>query len=122
MGLFDRLFRQEKTDSQETLANKELTEVISEMDSIADQDLSSSELTTGNQAGQFSKTDTQVEEDLSTESVVTDESEEALTEELSVDNQPSSESEIASEQSIVKQLWIATLRMSWLITMLRRLK
>lgn len=47
MGLFDRLFRQEKTDSQETLANKELTEVISEMDSIADQDLSSSELTTG---------------------------------------------------------------------------
>lgn len=38
MGLFDRLFRQEKTDSQETLANKELTEVISEMDSIADQD------------------------------------------------------------------------------------
>ena len=28
MGLFDRLFRQEKTDSQETLANKELTEVI----------------------------------------------------------------------------------------------
>ena len=97
MGLFDRLFGQEKTDSQETLANKELTEVISEMDSIADQDLSSSELTTGNQAGQFSKTDTQVEEDLSTESVVTDESEEALTEELSVDNQPSSESEIASE-------------------------
>ena len=96
-GLFDRLFRQEKTDSQETLANKELTEVISETDSIADQDLSSSELSTGNQAGQFSKTDTQVEEDLSTESVVTDESEEALTEELSVDNQPSSESEIASE-------------------------
>ena len=89
--------RDRKTDSQETLANKELTEVISEMDSIADQDLSSSELTTGNQAGQFSKTDTQVEEDLSTESVVTDESEEALTEELSVDNQPSSESEIASE-------------------------
>ena len=97
MGLFDRLFGQKKTESQETLANKELTEVISEMDSIADQDLSSSELTTGNQAGQFSKTDTQVEEDLSTESVVTDESEEALTEELSVDNQPSSESEIASE-------------------------
>ena len=31
MGLFDRLFRQEKTDSQETLANKELKEVISEM-------------------------------------------------------------------------------------------
>ncbi|MDA3720023.1 signal recognition particle-docking protein FtsY [Streptococcus thermophilus] len=97
MGLFDRLFGQKKTESQETLANKELTEVISETGSIADQDLSSSELTTGNQAGQFSKTDTQVEEDLSTESVVTDESEEALTEELSVDNQPSSESEIASE-------------------------
>ncbi|MCE2170160.1 signal recognition particle-docking protein FtsY [Streptococcus thermophilus] len=96
MGLFDRLFGQKKTESQETLANKELTEVISETDSIADQDLSSSELTTGNQAGQFSKTDTQVEEDLPTESVVTDESEEALTEELSVDNQPSSESEIAS--------------------------
>ena len=68
MGLFDRLFRQKKTESQETLANKELTEAISETDSIADQDLSSSELTTGNQAGQFSKTDTQVEEDLSTES------------------------------------------------------
>ena len=97
MGLFDRLFGQKKTESHETLANKELTEVISEMDSIADQDLSSSELTTGNQAGQFSKTDTQVEEDLSTEYVVTDESEEALTEELSVDNQPSSESEISSE-------------------------
>ncbi|MEK4984441.1 signal recognition particle-docking protein FtsY [Streptococcus sp. FSL L8-0526] len=97
MGLFDRLFGQEKTESQETLANKELTEVISETDSIANQDLSSSELTTGNQAEPFSKTDTQVEKDLSTESVVTDESEEALTEELSVDNQPSSESEIASE-------------------------
>ena len=55
MGLFDRLFRQEKTDSQETLANKELTEVISETDSIADQDLSSSELTTGNQAGQLAR-------------------------------------------------------------------
>ena len=50
MGLFDRLFRQKKTESQETLANKELTEAISETDSIADQDLSSSELTTGNQA------------------------------------------------------------------------
>ena len=97
MGLFDRLFGQEKTESQETLANKELTEVISETNSIANQDLSSSELTTGNQAGRFSKTDTQVEEVLSTESVVTDESEEALTEELSVDTQPSSESEIASE-------------------------
>lgn len=97
MGLFDRLFGQEKTESQKTLANKELTEVISETDSIANQDLSSSELTTGNQAGRFSKTDTQAEEVLSTESVVTDESEEALTEELSVDTQPSSESEIASE-------------------------
>ena len=42
MGLFDRLFRQKKTESQETLANKELTEAISETDSIADQDLSSS--------------------------------------------------------------------------------
>ena len=50
MGLFDRLFRQKKTESQETLANKELTEAISETDSIADQDLSSSELTTGNQS------------------------------------------------------------------------
>ena len=103
MGLFDRLFGQKKTESQETLANKELTEVISEMDSIADQDLSSSELTTGNQAGQFSKTDTQVEEDLSTESVessdstVTEESEAVSDEDLSVDNQASSEAEGVSE-------------------------
>ena len=89
MGLFDRLFRQEKTDSQETLANKELTEAISETDSIADQDLSSSELTTGNQAGQFSKTDTQVEEDLSTESV--EESESTVTEESEAEGVSESE-------------------------------
>lgn len=103
MGLFDRLFGQEENQSQETLANQEFTEVISETDSIDNQDLSTSELTNENQTGQFSETDTQVEEDLSTESVeetasaVTDESEEVPAEELSVDNQDSSESEVASE-------------------------
>ena len=69
MGLFDRLFGQEENQSEETLANQEFTEEISETDSIANQDLSTSELTTGNQTEQFSETDTQVEEDLSTESV-----------------------------------------------------
>ena len=103
MGLFDRLFGQEENQSQETLANQEFTEVISETDSIDNQDLSTSELTNENQTEQFSETDTQVEEDLSTESVeetasaVTDESEEVPAEELSVDNQASSESEVASE-------------------------
>ena len=103
MGLFDRLFGQEENQSQETLANQEFTEVISETDSIDSQDLSTSDLTNENQTGQFSETDTQVEEDLSTESVeetasaVTDESEEVPAEELSVDNQDSSESEVASE-------------------------
>ena len=104
MGLFDRLFGQEENQSQETLANQELTEVISEADSIANQDLSTSEFTSENQTEQFSETDTQVEEDLSTESVeasdstVTEGSEVASSDEdLSVDNQASSEAEGVSE-------------------------
>ena len=104
MGLFDRLFGQEENQSQETLANQELTEVISEADSIANQDLSTSEFTSENQTEQFSETDTQVEEISSTESVelsdstVTEGSEVASSvEDLSVDNQASSEAEGVSE-------------------------
>ena len=103
MGLFDRLFGQEENQSQETLANQEFTEVISETDSIDSQDLSTSESTNENQTAQFSEADTQVEEDLSTKSVeeaasaVTDESEEVPAEEISVGNQVSSESDVASE-------------------------
>lgn len=91
MGLFDRLFGQEENQSQETVANQE----ISETESLDNQDLSTSEETSESQAEQLSESETQVEEISSTESV--EESEVASDEDLSVDNQASSESEGVSE-------------------------
>lgn len=99
MGLFDRLFGQEENQSQETVANQE----ISETESLDNQDLSSSEGTSQSQTEQLSESETQVEEISSTESVeesestVTEESEAGSDEDLSVDNQASSESEGVSE-------------------------
>ena len=99
MGLFDRLFGQEENQSQETVANQE----ISETESLDNQDLSTSEGTSESQAEQLSESETQVEEISSTESVeesestVTEESEVASDEDLSVDNQASSEAEGVSE-------------------------
>ena len=95
MGLFDRLFGQEENQSQETVANQE----FSETDALDNQDLSTSE----SQAEQLSESETQVEEISSTESVeesesiVTEESEAGSDEDLSVDNQASSEAEGVSE-------------------------
>ena len=100
MGLFDRLFGQEENQSQETVANQE----ISETEALDNQDLSTSEGTSQSQTEQLSESETQVEEILSTESV--EESESTVTEESeavssdedhSVDNQASSESEGVSE-------------------------
>ena len=91
MGLFDRLFGQEEKQSQETVANQE----ISETEALDNQDLSTSEETSESQAEQLSESETQVEEISSTESV--EESEVASDEDLSVDNQASSESEGVSE-------------------------
>ena len=99
MGLFDRLFGQEENQSQETVANQE----ISETEALDNQDLSTSEGTSERQAEQLSESVTQVEEISSTESVeesestVTEESEVASDEDLSVDNQASSEAEGVSE-------------------------
>ena len=99
MGLFDRLFGQEENQSQETVANQE----ISETEALDNQDLSTSEGTSQSQTEQLSESETQVEEISSTESVeesestVTEESEAASDEDLSVDNQASSESEGVSE-------------------------
>ena len=99
MGLFDRLFGQEENQSQETVANQE----ISETEALDNQDLSSSEGTSQSQTEQLSESETQVEEISSTESVeesestVTEESEVASDEDLSVDNQASSEAEGVSE-------------------------
>lgn len=99
MGLFDRLFGQEENQSQETVANQE----ISEAEALDNQDLSTSEGTSESQAEQLSESETQVEEILSTESVeesestVTEESEVASDEDLSVDDQASSEAEGVSE-------------------------
>ena len=99
MGLFDRLFGQEENQSQETVANQE----ISETEALDNQDLSTSEGTSKSQTEQLSESETQVEEISSTESVeesestVTEESEVASDEDLSVDNQASSESEGVSE-------------------------
>ena len=99
MGLFDRLFGQEENQSQETVANQE----ISETESLDNQDLSTSEGTSESQTEQLSESETQVEEISSTESVeesestVTEESEAASDEDLSVDNQASSEAEGVSE-------------------------
>ena len=99
MGLFDRLFGQEENQSQETVANQE----ISETEALDNQDLSTSEETSESQAEQLSESETQVEEISSTESVessdstVTEESEAVSDEDLSVDNQASSEAEGVSE-------------------------
>lgn len=99
MGLFDRLFGQEENQSQETVANHE----ISETEALDNQDLSTSEGISESQIEQLSESETQVEEISSTESVeesestVTEESEVASDEDLSVDNQESSESEGVSE-------------------------
>lgn len=91
MGLFDRLFGQEENQSQETVANQE----ISETEALDNQDLSTSEWPSESQTEQLSESETQVEEISSTESV--EESEVASDEDLSVDNQASSESEGVSE-------------------------
>ena len=91
MGLFDRLFGQEENQSQETVANQE----ISETEALDNQDLSTSEETSESQAEQLSESETQVEEISSTESV--EESEVASDEDLSVDNQASNEAEGVSE-------------------------
>ena len=82
MGLFDRLFGQEENQSQETVANQE----ISETEALDNQDLSTSEGTSQSQAEQLSESETQVEEISSTESV--EESESTVTEEsqVTVDN------------------------------------
>ena len=99
MGLFDRLFGQEENQSQETVANQE----ISETEALDNQDLSTSEGTSKSQTEQLSESETQVEEISSTESVeesestVTEESEVASDEDLSVDDQASSEAEGVSE-------------------------
>ncbi|WP_410534142.1 signal recognition particle-docking protein FtsY [Streptococcus salivarius] len=99
MGLFDRLFGQEENQSQETVANQE----ISETEALDNQDLSTSEGTSESQAEQLSESENQVEEISSTESVeesestVTEESEVASDEDLSVDDQASSEAAGVSE-------------------------
>ena len=99
MGLFDRLFGQEENQSQETVANQE----ISETEALDNQDLSTSEETSESQTEQLSESETQVEEISSTESVeesestVTEESEVASDEDLSVDDQASSEAEGVSK-------------------------
>ena len=82
MGLFDRLFGQEENQSQETVANQE----ISETEALDNQDLSTSEGISESQAEQLSESETQVEEFSSTESV--EESESTVTEEseVTVDN------------------------------------
>ena len=91
MGLFDRLFGQEENQSQETVANQE----ISETEALDNQDLSTSEGPSESQTEQLSESETQVKEISSTESV--EESEVASDEDLSVDNQASSEAEGVSE-------------------------
>ncbi|WP_342988500.1 signal recognition particle-docking protein FtsY [Streptococcus salivarius] len=99
MGLFDRLFGQEEKQSQETVANQE----ISETEALDNQDLSTSEGISESQTEQLSESETQVEEISSTASVessdstVTEESEAVSDEDRSVDNQASSEAEGVSE-------------------------
>ena len=99
MGLFDRLFGQEENQSQESVANQE----ISETEALDNQDLSTSEGISESQTEQLSESETQVEEISYTESVessdstVTEESEAVSDEDLSVDNQASSEAEGVSE-------------------------
>ena len=91
MGLFDRLFGQEENQSQETVANQE----ISETEALDNQDLSTSEGISESQTEQLSESETQVEELSSTESLESSDS--TVTEDLSVDNQASSEAEGVSE-------------------------
>ena len=104
MGLFDRLFGQEENQSQETVANQE----ISETEALDNQDLSTSEGISESQTEQLSESETQVEEISSTESVeesestVTEESEVASDEDLSVDDQASSEAEGVSESEEIQ--------------------
>lgn len=100
MGLFDRLFGQEENQSQETVANQE----ISETEAFDNQDLSTREGISESQTEQLSESETQVEEISSTESVessdstVTEGSVVASSDEdHSVDNQASSEAEDVSE-------------------------
>ena len=100
MGLFDRLFGQEENQSQETVANQE----ISETEALDNHDLSTSEGISESQTEQLSESETQVEELSSTESLessdstVTEGSVVASSDEdLSVDNQASSEAEGVSE-------------------------
>ena len=91
MGLFDRLFGQEENQSQETVANQE----ISETEALDNQDLSTSEGISESHTEQLSESETHVE---SSDSTVTEGSEVASSDEdLSVDNQASSEAEGVSE-------------------------
>ena len=90
MGLFDRLFGQEENQSQETVANQE----ISETEALDNQDLSTSEGTSKSQTEQLSESETQVEEISSTESV--EESESTVTEESEAEGvSESEESQVA---------------------------
>ena len=99
MGLFDRLFGQKENQSQETVANQE----ISETEALDNQDLSTSEGTSESQTEQLSESENQVEEISSTESVeasdstVTEENEAVSDEDLSLYDQASSEAEEVSE-------------------------
>lgn len=90
MGLFDRLFGQEENQSQETVANQE----ISETEALDNQDLSASEGISESQTEQLSELETQVEEISSTESV--EESESTVTEESEAEGvSESEESQVA---------------------------
>lgn len=90
MGLFDRLFGQEEKQSQETVANQE----ISETEALDNQDLSTSKGTSQSKTEQLSESETQVEEISSTESV--EESESTVTEESEAEGvSESEESQVA---------------------------
>lgn len=90
MGLFDRLFGQEENQSQETVANQE----ISETEALDNQDLSTSKGTSQSKTEQLSESETQVEEISSTESV--EESEPTVTEESEAEGvSESEESQVA---------------------------
>ena len=82
MGLFDRLFGQEENQSQETVANQE----ISETEAFDNQDLSTSEGISESQTEQLSESETQVEEISSTESVESSDSTVTEESQVAVDN------------------------------------
>lgn len=82
MGLFDRLFGQEENQSQETVANQE----ISETETFDNQDLSTSEGISESQTEQLSESETQVEEISSTESVESSDSTVTEESQVAVDN------------------------------------